>query len=252
MSISENLLLAMVVIFALPWAVWRALGGTVVLPLVVVQIIAGVVLGPGVLGVWAPDIYQGLFRVEVIAGINAVAQWAVILFVFVAGLELDMTGIWKERRETTLAAGFALVVPLVLGTLVAWGLVQSPGWVGEKGQVWQAVLGIGMACAVTALPILVLFLRQLGLLRQPLRHRPDWRSARYAGFAPRGHAVRLSSDLRGGRFWNAPAGTTFARGRPLVCRADLASGQCLCGRLGGAALYGRRFPVGRCARGAVV
>ena len=171
MSISENLLLAMVVIFALPWAIWRALGGTVVLPVVVVQIIAGVVLGPGVLGVWAPDIYHGLFRVEVIAGINAVAQWAVILFVFVAGLELDMTGIWKERRETTLAAGFALVVPLVLGTLVAWGLVQSPGWVGEKGQVWQAVLGIGMACAVTALPILVLFLRQLGLLRQPLGQR---------------------------------------------------------------------------------
>ena len=171
MSISENLLLAMVVIFALPWAVWRALGGTAILPLVVVQIIAGVALGPGVLGAWAPDIYHGLFRVEVIAGINAVAQWAVILFVFVAGLELDVTGLWNKRRETTLAAGFALVVPLVFGSLVAWGLVQSPGWVGDKGQIWQTVLGIGMACAVTALPILVLFMRQLGLLRQPLGQR---------------------------------------------------------------------------------
>ena len=171
MSISENLLLAMFVIFALPWAVWRALGGTVILPLVVVQIIAGILLGPGVLGAWSPDIYTSLFRPDVIAGINAVAQWAVILFVFVAGLELDVTDAWKKRRETSLAAGFALVVPLAFGALVAWGMVQSPGWVGDKGQVWQAVLGIGMACAVTALPILLLFLGQLGLLRQPLGQR---------------------------------------------------------------------------------
>lgn len=171
MPISENLLLAMFVIFALPWAAWRALGGTSILPLVVVQIIVGILLGPGVLGAWSPDIYQSLFRVEVIAGINAVAQWAVILFVFVAGLELDVTDVWNKRRETTLAAGFALVVPLVLGALVAWGMVQSPGWVGDKGQVWQAVLGIGMACAVTALPILLLFLGQLGMLRQSLGQR---------------------------------------------------------------------------------
>ena len=171
MSISENLLLAMFVIFALPWAVWRALGGTVILPLVVVQIIAGVLLGPGVLGAWSPDIYNALFRPEVISGINAIAQWAVILFVFVAGLELDVTDAWKKRRETSLAAGFALVVPLAFGALVAWAMVQSPGWVGDKGQVWQTVLGIGMACAVTALPILVLFLGQLGLLRQPLGQR---------------------------------------------------------------------------------
>jgi Kef-type K+ transport system membrane component KefB len=50
-------------------------------------------------------------------------------------------------------------------------LIQTSGWVGAKGQQWQAVLGIGMACAVTALPILVLFLGQLGILRQPLGQR---------------------------------------------------------------------------------
>jgi Kef-type K+ transport system membrane component KefB len=171
MSISETLLLALLVIFALPWAVWRALGGRLTLPLVVVQIVGGILLGPGVLGALAPSVYAGLFRVEVITGINAIAQWAVMLFVFVAGLELDMTEAWAKRRETSVAAGFALVVPLGLGALVAWGMVLGPGWVGDKGEDWQAVLGIGMACAVTALPILVLFLGQLGLLRQPLGQR---------------------------------------------------------------------------------
>ena len=171
MSLTETLLLALLIIFSLPWAVWRACGGTVTLPLVVVQIIGGILLGPGVMGALAPTVYQGLFRLEVITGINAIAQWAVMLFVFVAGLELDVAEAWAKRRETSVAAGFALVVPLVLGAVVAFGLVQAPGWVGDKGQAWQAVLGIGMACAVTALPILVLFLGQLGLLRQPLGQR---------------------------------------------------------------------------------
>ncbi len=171
MSISESLLLALLVIFTLPWAVWRAFGGTLTLPLVVVQIVGGILLGPGVLGALAPAVYGALFRGEVITGINALAQWAVMLFVFVAGLELDVTEAWAKRRETAVAAGFALVVPLVLGAVVAFGLVQMPGWVGDKGQAWQTVLGIGMACAVTALPILVLFLGQLGLLRQPLGQR---------------------------------------------------------------------------------
>ena len=171
MSLTETLLLALLIIFFMPWAVWRACGGTLTLPLVVVQIVGGILLGPGVLGAVAPVVYQGLFRGEVITGINAIAQWAVMLFVFVAGLELDLAEAWAKRRETSVAAGFALAVPLILGALVAWVMVQTPGWVGDKGQRWQAVLGIGMACAVTALPILVLFLGQLGLLRQPLGQR---------------------------------------------------------------------------------
>lgn len=171
MSINENLLLALLVIFTLPWAVWRLLGGRMTLPLVVVQIVGGILLGPGVLGALAPQVYAALFRVEVIGGINAIAMWAVMLFVFVAGLELDVGEAWAKRRETGVAAGFALVVPLLLGAAVGVGLVQTPGWVGEKGQEWQAVAGIGMACAVTALPILVLFLGQLGLLRQALGQR---------------------------------------------------------------------------------
>ena len=50
MSTSETFLLALLIIFSLPWAVWRMLGGTLTLPLVVVQIVAGILLGPGVLG----------------------------------------------------------------------------------------------------------------------------------------------------------------------------------------------------------
>jgi Kef-type K+ transport system membrane component KefB len=50
-------------------------------------------------------------------------------------------------------------------------MLQFPGWIGERGTTWQALAGIGMACAVTALPILVLFLDKLGVLRKPLGQR---------------------------------------------------------------------------------
>jgi Kef-type K+ transport system membrane component KefB len=172
MSIAETLILVLLIIFTLPWAVWRLMGGTVVLPLVVVQIICGIVLGPGVLGAALPQVYAAVFRPEVIDAVNAVAMWAVMLFVFSAGLELDVTEAWASRRDTAVAAGLALVVPLALGTGAAAIMLQlSGGWLGAKGQGWQAMLGIGMACAVTALPILVLFLGQLDLLRQPLGQR---------------------------------------------------------------------------------
>ena len=86
-------------------------------------------------------------------------------------MELDLAEAWAKRRETGITAGLALVVPLGFGTIAALILVQTPGWIGAKGGPLQAVLGIGMACAVTALPILVLFLGQLGILRQPLGQR---------------------------------------------------------------------------------
>jgi Kef-type K+ transport system membrane component KefB len=46
-----------------------------------------------------------------------------------------------------------------------------PGWVGAKAQTWQFVAGIGMACAVTALPILILLMEKLDVLRQPIGQR---------------------------------------------------------------------------------
>ena len=171
MSVTESYLAALLVILSLPWALWRVFGRPVWAPLVVVQIVMGILLGPGLLGrVW-PDAYAALFPAPVMGALSGVAWWGGILFVWLAGLELELGAVWSHRRETGVVSGLALVVPLVLGTAAASLLLLSPGWIGPKAMVWQAALGIGMACAVTALPILVLFLEELGLLGQPLGQR---------------------------------------------------------------------------------
>ena len=172
MSTVELFLIAMIIILAVPYAIWRLLRTDYWAPLVVVQIIAGILLGPGVLGAWQPDYYQTVFRPEVIQSLNGIAWWAVMLFVFIAGIELDLGKAWADRRESATTAGLALLVPLFTGSLAGVVLLYSgEGWMGEASRRWQFVLGIGMACAVTALPILIILMEKLGILRQPLGQR---------------------------------------------------------------------------------
>ena len=172
MSTTEIYLIAMLIIFTLPYLVWRVGRTDHYAPLVVVQIVGGIVLGPGVLGAVFPDYYRFVFNPQVIGALNGVAWWAVMMFVWTAGLELDLRQVWASRTETGVTAALALGAPLLTGTVVAALMLASgPGWAGAKGQTWQVVLGLGMACAVTALPILVLFMEKLEILRKPLGQR---------------------------------------------------------------------------------
>ena len=171
MSPTEVFLLAMLLIFTAPYLVWRLGRTDYWAPLVVVQIVGGILLGPGVLGAAFPTYYAIVFTPATIGALNGVAAWAVMMFVWVAGIELDLAEAWHRRGETGVTAGFALVTPLVAGSIAALVMLRYPGWRGAAGAEWQVVLGIGMACAVTALPILVLFLEKLEILRHPLGQR---------------------------------------------------------------------------------
>ncbi len=170
MTTTEVFLIAMVIIFTVPYLIWRGLRTDYWAPLVVVQTIAGILLGPGVLGAVFPDYYDFVFRPPVVQALNGLALWAVTLFVWIAGVELDFGAAWRQRRETLFAAGAALGSPLIFGCLAALFLV-GPAWVGSAAQPWQFVIAIGMSCAVTALPVLILLMDKLEMLRKPLGQR---------------------------------------------------------------------------------
>ncbi len=171
MNTTEIFLIAMLIIFSIPYLVWR-LGRTEYwAPLVVVQIIAGILLGPGVLGAAVPDYYTFVFNPPVIAALNGIAWWAVMLFVCIAGIELDLRKAWQHRGESLVTAGLALGAPLALGCVAAIAMLATAGWMGARAATWQFVLGVGMSCAVTALPILILFMEKLAILREPLGQR---------------------------------------------------------------------------------
>jgi Kef-type K+ transport system membrane component KefB len=173
LNTTEIYLIALIIIFALPWLVWRLGRTDYWAPLVVVQIVTGIVLGPGVLGAAFPDYYAFVFNPAVISALNGVAWWAVMLFVWIAGIELDLAAAWRARREALTTALLALAAPMLLGCGVALlvPLLLGGGWVGARGAEWQFVLGIGMSCTVTALPILVLLMEKMAILRTALGQR---------------------------------------------------------------------------------
>ena len=178
MTSSEAFLAAMVAITAVPYLVWRLGRTDHFAPLVVVQIVVGILLGPGVFGAFFPTAFHDLFNSSVMASLNGLAWWGVMLFVWTAGIELNTSHPWREWRDTAITAALALGLPLLLGSVVAVGLLGFAGWKGVSAAPWQFVVGIGMACAVTALPILVLFMERLAMLRHPLGQRV----LRYASF----------------------------------------------------------------------
>ncbi|TRW90757.1 cation:proton antiporter [Candidatus Methylobacter oryzae] len=171
MSTTEIFFIALFIIFTFPYLVWRLGSLDYYAPLVVVQIIGGILLGPGILGHAFPDIYSFIFNKQVIQSLNGLAWWGVSCFVMLAGIEMDLRQAWINRRESTITAGFALGTPLLFGCIAALGFLQFPGWLGAEGRPWQFILGVGMACAVTALPILVLLMEKLEILRQPIGQR---------------------------------------------------------------------------------
>jgi len=171
MSTMEVFLIALGIIFTVPYLIWRVGRTDYYAPLVVVQIITGILLGPGILGRIFPDYYAFVFRQPVVQSLNGIAWWAVMIFVWIAGIELDLPKACAHRRESTITAGLALATPLLLGSIVAVGMLMHDGWAGPAAMPWQFVLGVGMACAVTALPILILLMEKLEILRQPIGQR---------------------------------------------------------------------------------
>lgn len=172
MTITEIFLIAMVLILAVPFLVWRIFRTDYFAPLVVVQIITGILLGPGLLGAAFPKYYHFVFTPQVTLALGGIGWWSVMIFVWVAGLELDLPKAWQHKRESGVTASFAFCTPFVFGCVAALLLMAwRGGWMGARTQPWQFVLGVGMSCSVTALPILVLLMEKLDILRKPLGDR---------------------------------------------------------------------------------
>lgn len=171
MSTTEVFLVAMTIIFSVPYLVWRVGKTEYYAPLVVVQILTGILLGPGLLGKIFPEYYDFVFSQPVVQSLSGIAWWAVMVFVWIAGLELDLAMAWKHRRESAITSGLALGIPLLFGCVAAACLLVGDGWMGPQAMRWQFIVGVGMACSVTALPILILLMEKLEILREPIGQR---------------------------------------------------------------------------------
>jgi Kef-type K+ transport system membrane component KefB len=165
MSPELTLLVQALVILTVPVVVWRFLGLRRAMPLVCVQIIVGIALGPSLFGRLAPDLFQLVFSPAALTPISGIATMAVLLFGYVTGLHLEPTGILRRGRAFSLLATTSLGVPTIAGFLGGLWLAQlNPTEVSEGIGTFGFAAAIGISIGITALPVLGAILREMNLL----------------------------------------------------------------------------------------
>ncbi len=165
------LFLQVVLVVGLPMVLWGPLRLGHLFPLPIIQIFAGIMLGPSVFGALAPDAYQFFFRRDVLAGVDTLANVALVLFVFLAGCELDRSMLRRSAGMVLQVGITGVFLPWIAGTLAAFLLLTyfpAPGLIGRLDNALLYSISFGLCMAVTALPVLVVILRELGFNQKPI------------------------------------------------------------------------------------
>jgi Kef-type K+ transport system membrane component KefB len=130
-------------------------------PPVIGEIVAGIVLGPSLLGAVAPGVFEFLFPPASTGLLKLFAEIGVLLFLFTVGLELDVDRIRARAQTAVVVSHASIVVPYFLGVAVSLVLYAefAPPGVGFL----PFALFMGIAMSITAFPVLVRILKERGL-----------------------------------------------------------------------------------------
>ena len=121
-------------------------------PPVIGEILAGILLGPSLLGRFAPAVSHYLLPVTVAPFLNVISQVGVILYMFLVGLELD-PGLMRQRGQSTVAISHAsILTPFLMGSLLA--LLLYPIFSNREVPFTNFALFLGVSMSVTAFPVL--------------------------------------------------------------------------------------------------
>ena len=132
-------------------------------PAVIGEIVSGILLGPSVLGALAPGVADALVPPSTLPQISALAQLGVVLFVFLAGMEIDGGMLRGHGRLALLVSHASIALPFLLGVLAAQLAYHrfAPAGIGFL----PFALFLGVSMSITALPVLARILQETGLIR---------------------------------------------------------------------------------------
>ncbi len=135
-------------------------------PSVLGEILAGVILGPTILGRLAPDISLFLFPQYGDSAIvfDAFMSLAICLFLLVAGLEVNLSTVWRQGKSVLVIGNAGILVPFAMGFAAAWFLPSAMG-IDPGADPLIFALFIATALSISALPIIAKTLMDLNLYR---------------------------------------------------------------------------------------
>ncbi|KAG9245604.1 Sodium/hydrogen exchanger family-domain-containing protein [Calycina marina] len=138
-------------------------------PRVIAEVIGGIILGPSVM-MRIPGFQEAIFPTAANSNLNLVANIGLVLFLFLVGLEVNMTLFCKNWRIASAVGLAGMILPFGLGCAIAWGIYDE--FRGDLGTVPISfglyMLFIGTALSITAFPVLCRILTELKLLGTPV------------------------------------------------------------------------------------
>lgn len=130
---------------------------------VVSEMIAGVLIGPSLMGWLFPGFFAYLFPAESKPILFSVAQIGLVLYMFLIGVEFDHGMIRKRLKSAASISAAGIIAPFILGGVLAYFIADDPQLFAGKTSRVEAMLFMGAAMSITAFPMLARIIFEQGL-----------------------------------------------------------------------------------------
>ena len=134
-------------------------------PRVMGEVIAGLCLGPSLLGAISPTLQSTFFPTDVLPALGVVANLGLIFYMFLVGLEVDRGSLKGKVAKATAISNTSVAVPMLLGIAVALPLYKL---IGPDKKFVAFALFMGVAMSITAFPVLARILAERRMIKRPI------------------------------------------------------------------------------------
>lgn len=156
-----SILLAQVVIIIFVSRIFSWISRKIGQPSVIGEIVAGICLGPSLLGYYLPGISAAIFPESSLSNLTFLSQVGLILFMFVIGMELDLKVLKNKAHEAVVISHASIVIPFSLGVAFAYFIYES--FAPSGVQFLSFGLFMGIAMSITAFPVLARIVQERGI-----------------------------------------------------------------------------------------
>lgn len=135
-------------------------------PGVIGEIVAGIVLGPSLLGYFFPEAFLWLFPTESLTNLGLLSQVGLVLFMFVIGMELDFGVLKNKINETLVISHAGILVPFFLGIVASYWIYEE--YAATQTSFLPFALFMGISMSITAFPVLARIIQERNMTKTPI------------------------------------------------------------------------------------
>jgi Kef-type K+ transport system membrane component KefB len=130
-------------------------------PMVIGEIVAGIILGPSLIGFYFPEFSTALFPDHSLSNLQFISQIGLILFMFIIGMELDLKVLRNKAHDAIVISHASIIIPFAMGMGLAYFIYGSFAPEGVQFSSFGLFMGISMS--VTAFPVLARIIQERGI-----------------------------------------------------------------------------------------